>query len=103
MELAIEHVGNHRKRMPVGRNGVAEGPGHPVPRETYGYLRVLRDVFRVVVVNEVVSERLPENKPDNSRENDADSPNLPVGCIWIVPSEKHGLLIRTQLQQSSLK
>ena len=62
-ELAIEHVGNRRQRMPVPRVAVPERPNDSGQGEAAGYDRVFIDVDVIVEVNEFVTKRLPENEP----------------------------------------
>ena len=62
-ELAIEHVGNRRQRMPVSRVAVRERPNNSGQREAAGYDRVFIDVNVIVEINEFMAKRLPENQP----------------------------------------
>jgi len=62
-ELAIEHVGNRRQRMPVSRVAVRERPNNSGQREAAGYDRAFIDVNVIVEINEFMTKRLPENQP----------------------------------------
>jgi hypothetical protein len=72
IELAVDHVGDCRQRMPVVRNAMGERPGNPVQCEALRYLCVVDDVGIVVVINEFVSERLTKNHPRDHRQAETD-------------------------------
>ena len=52
-------------------------PDNTADAKTTCYLRVLINVTRIVVINEVVPERLAKNKPCQARESDADADGKP--------------------------
>ncbi len=62
-ELAVEHVGNRRQRMPVPRVAVCERPNDSGQCKAAGYDRIFIDVDVIVEINEFVSNGLAENKP----------------------------------------
>src|SRR5207245_7374768 len=64
-ELAIEHVGDRRQRMPVSRVAMRERRNNSGQREAAGYDRVFIDVNVIVEINEFMVQRLVENKPSD--------------------------------------
>ena len=56
---------------------MTECPGDTADAKTTCYFRVLINVTRIIVVNEVVPERLAKNKPCHARESDADAEGKP--------------------------
>ena len=52
---------------------MSECPGNTADAKTTCYFRVLINVTRIIVVNEVVPERLAKNKPCKHARNDADA------------------------------
>jgi hypothetical protein len=79
-ELAIEHVGNRRQRMPVPRVAVRERPSDSGQCETAGYDRIFIDVNVIVEINEFVTKRLPENEPRDCDQKKANAKNEPARC-----------------------
>jgi hypothetical protein len=63
-ELAIDHVGNDRERVPIIGLGVDERLRQTMQTETGGNQRISVNVGLIVVVDEVVAERLTEDNPD---------------------------------------
>ena len=53
--------------MPVQRVNMCKCPDNTADAKTTRYFRVLINVMRIVVINEVVPERLAENKPSQAR------------------------------------
>ena len=51
-------------------------PGNTADAKTTCYFRVLINVTRIVVVNEVVPERLAKNKPGKHRQRKADADGI---------------------------
>jgi hypothetical protein len=56
------------ERMPIVGVTVGERPNHPVRRETAGYVRIIINIYRVVVVNEAVTKRPRKDQPRDRRE-----------------------------------
>ena len=56
---------------------MTECPGNTVDAKTTCYFRVLINVMRIIVINEVVPERLAKNKPCQARQSDADAEGKP--------------------------
>jgi len=52
---------------------MSECPGNTAEAKAVGYVSVLINVTRIVVVNEVVPERLAKNKPGQRGEKKADT------------------------------
>ena len=63
MELAIEHMCDRRQRMPVFGMDMRKRPGDVGDADAASDPRVLIDVTRIVVVNEIVPERLNKDSP----------------------------------------
>jgi hypothetical protein len=72
-ELAIEHVGDRRQRMPVPGVAVRERPNDSGQCETAGYDRIFIDVNVIVEINEFVTKRLPENQPRHRDQKQANA------------------------------
>ena len=53
-------------------------PGNTADAKTTCYFRVLINVTRIIVVNEVVPERLAKNKPGKQSEKKADTDGKPT-------------------------
>ena len=73
VELAIQHVRDRGKRMPVGRVNMGEGPLDIARGETADYSWIIVNVRTIVVVHEVVVQRLAKRNPDNACEQNADN------------------------------
>ena len=60
--------------MPVQGVDMCKRPGNTADAKTTCYFRVLINVTRIIVVNEVMPERLAKNKPGkhSERKTDAD-------------------------------
>ena len=67
-ELAVQHVRDSRKGMPVPNLGREKCPDQTVASHPRGDLWVFVDVFLVVVLNKGMTERLPKNNPGQSRQ-----------------------------------
>ena len=52
IELAIEHVREHRDRVPVARHVAVPHPGQPLGAQARLHVGIRGDVVRVVVVDE---------------------------------------------------
>ena len=70
---------------------MTECPGNTADAKTTCYFRVLINVMRIIVINEVVPERLAKNKPCQARQNDADPDGKPTAvdfrCAYRLSSE----------------
>ena len=64
VELAIDHVGNDRERVPIVGLGVDECLGQTMQTQTRGHQRISVNVGFVVIIYEVVAQRLTEDDPD---------------------------------------
>jgi hypothetical protein len=84
VQLAVEHVCNCRKRMPVSGMNMGECPNDVRKVDTAGDPGVLIDVARIVVVDEIVPERLTKNGPRYDEETDAHANGHPR---WVSPVE----------------
>jgi hypothetical protein len=71
-QLAIEHVRNGRERVPVLRVDMGEGPPDALPAQPAVHVRILQDVKRIVVIDELVVECLSKDNPDEREDADAD-------------------------------
>ena len=71
VELAVEHVGEPRERMPIRGVAAGEGPRNPVGRHAALYMRVLINVFIVVVVDEREIGRPSEDDRNRQQEKNA--------------------------------
>ena len=63
--------------MPVQGVNMCKCPGNTADAKTTCYFRVLINVMRIIVINEVVPERLAKNKPCQARQSDADGDAKP--------------------------
>ena len=62
-ELAIEHMGQPGKRVPIESVGIDKGPNKSPPRQTVANSWTVKDIVVIVVLNEVkMSSRPIENK-----------------------------------------
>ena len=68
---------DRRQRMPVLSVNMSEYPGNTGDVKAAGYLGILINIPRVIIVNEVVPERLAKNKPCQARQSDADDDGKP--------------------------
>ena len=68
VDLVIEHVREPGKRMPIIGMTACKRPNHSVRRETTGDLRIVINIYRVIIINEVVTKRPPEDQPRNRRQ-----------------------------------
>ena len=59
--------------MPVQAMDMCKCPGNPADAETTCYFRVLINVTRIIIVNEVIPERLAKNNPGKHSERKADA------------------------------
>ena len=63
VELAIEHMCNRRQWVPVFGMDMRKRPGDVGDADAAGDPRVLIDVARIVVINEIVPECLTKDDP----------------------------------------
>ena len=73
IQLAVQHVGQHRQRMPVGHHDMGEGPLDSFQAQPAGDHGIFIYVPAVVVVNKLIPQCLAEDHPDNCRQKNADS------------------------------
>src|SRR4029450_220541 len=78
MQLTVEHMCDRRQRVPVFGMDMRKCPGDVGQVDAAGDSRVLIDVVRIVVVNEIVAERLCKHHPCNNCKAHADSGECPA-------------------------
>jgi len=78
MQLAIEHMCDRRQRVPVFGMDMRKCPGDVGEVDAAGDSRVLIDVVRIVVINEVIAKRLCKHHPCNYCKTHADSDECPA-------------------------
>ena len=63
---------------------MCKGPDNAADAKTTSYFRVLINVTRIIVINEVVPERLAKNKPGKHNKKKADTEGKPptVDFTW---------------------
>ena len=71
--LAVEHVRNGRKRMPVLGMHMGEGPPNPSRGQPRPHMRVLEHVKRIVIINELVPAGLGEHGPRKPDQKNTDA------------------------------
>ena len=71
--LAIEHVRNRSERMPVLGMHVRERPRDSVPAEPRSHVRVVVNVKRIVIVDELMMKSLAEDRPRNRDQKNSDA------------------------------
>src|SRR4051812_47798676 len=69
-ELTIEHVGKRGERVPIARMWMSERAPDALGGEASADHRILGDVIRVVVGDELVLQRLPEDEPHQARQTE---------------------------------
>lgn len=75
-------MANRRQRMPVLGMNMTECPGNTGYVKAAGYLGILINIPRIIVINEVVPKRLPKNDPRKECEKDANADSYPVtACL----------------------
>ncbi len=65
---------------------MSECPRHISEVEAVGDPRVLIDVMRIIVVNEIVPDRLTKNRPRKHCQSDANAGGRPGAAAWRVES-----------------
>jgi hypothetical protein len=68
--------------MPVLRMNMGERPDNTGDVKAAGYLGILINVMRVIIVNEVMPERLPKHGPCKHYKTDADADKYPVAACF---------------------
>ena len=53
--MAVEHMGNPRQRMPVAGIPAGKCPGHPGPGQTGNDMEIIGDVLGIIKVDELVA------------------------------------------------
>ena len=69
---------DRRQRVPISGMYVGECPCNIGETDAAGYPRILIDVLRIVVVNEIAAERLCKHHPCNNCKAHADSGECPA-------------------------
>ena len=64
--------------MPVHGMNMSECPGNTGDVKAAGYLGILINVTRIIIVNEVVSKRLTKDNPCKHRKKDRNADNHPA-------------------------
>src|SRR5215831_11848654 len=82
IQLAIQHVGNCRERMPVSRMDVSEGPLNACKGKTTRDLRIYVNIFLVIVIDESVAKGPSKNNPDDYYEEKTNN----TGGNWFISS-----------------
>ena len=77
IELAIQHVGHNRQRVPVGRDGMRECPLYPIDRDPARDIEISVNICSVVEINELVSKSLTEHDPNEAGKPGANKDNFP--------------------------
>jgi hypothetical protein len=72
-QLDIQHVGEPRERMPVCHGYRREGPEESFPGKAALDDGILRNVVRIIVLNEIVVYNLPVNRSGKKHEGDNDT------------------------------
>jgi hypothetical protein len=67
-QLHIDHVRDPRQRMPIGLVDMCEGPLNARPRETTEHVRIVRDITRVIEIDEYVRADLDVNCEDKDKQ-----------------------------------
>jgi len=68
--------------MPILRMNMTECPGNTGDVKAAGYLSILIDISRIIIVNEVVPKRLAKNDPRKQGKKDANADNYPLtACL----------------------
>ncbi len=80
IQLAVEHVGEHRQRTPIAHRPTAERPGNARPRQPARDVRIVEDVNRIVPVQESLAECLAEHEQDGQDEESGDGNRTPRVC-----------------------
>jgi hypothetical protein len=71
-ELAVQHMRDRGKWVPVGRVNMGKGPLNIAWSETVDYSWIGVNVRTIVVVHELVVQRLAEYDADNAGEQNTD-------------------------------
>jgi hypothetical protein len=72
-QLSIEHVRNRSEGMPVLGMHVRERPRDSVPAEPRSHVRVVVNVKRIVIVDELMMKSLAEDRPRNRDQKNSDA------------------------------
>ena len=80
--LAIEHVRNHRQRIPLAHRAAGQRPLQSVGRQAVIDVRVVSDIQAVVVFEEGVPQRLAVDRRDDEQQKRADGPNRTLVLGW---------------------
>src|SRR5579864_8911015 len=77
VNLAIQHVGEHRQRNPVVYMISRKRDSNAMERQTVGNVRVVIDINFVVKIDKIKLPRLTENDPDDQDKESADTEKQP--------------------------
>jgi len=71
-QVAVRHVGKPRQGMPVVSLRGGEGAGDVLHSKPPLHPRILGDILRIIIVDEVVIPYLPVHGEDTDHQHDAD-------------------------------
>src|SRR3981081_1962149 len=77
-QLAIQHVRNRRKRMPVLGMNMSEGPLDSAPRQARAHMCVVDHVKRIIIINELITACLSKDRPRQRDQKNANANKLPA-------------------------
>src|ERR1051325_7909322 len=68
IKLAIQHMRDRGKGMPIARMHMGERPLNPIEPEATGDFWILVNVLLIVVIDKLVPNRLPKDQKDERGE-----------------------------------
>src|SRR5260370_40989392 len=77
VEATIEHMCEHRQRMPIRCHDVSESPFGPRPSHAPEHFGIPVNVGAVIEIYEAERDCLPENDPDQRRQPKANPDDFP--------------------------
>ena len=80
-ELAVEHVGEHRDRMPVAHGNAGEGVDHALAGQSLADVRVLDDIAGVVQQHEGIGVDRPVDCRHGRHQQETDEQFAPHGKL----------------------
>src|ERR1700677_1995581 len=81
VELAVEHVGKHRQRIPLTCRAVGESPGNSRPRKAPRDVRLVVDKQGIVDVRESLAECPAKHEQDGDDQETAHGNRPPR--VWM--------------------
>ena len=93
-ELAIGHVREPCQRMSVAGVGPRECPEHAAKRQAVEYIRILRDVVRIVELDVGKMHRLAESEIDAHEQQSVDEESLSFHSLGTTRHRRRGLLVK---------